>query len=313
MDRTVFGLCVCVLVLVGFIALNPRSSSDTECQGNVLRLMHELETQQTSASCEPCATAAQVQTPASEVSTECESEMRVCRAELTTLQRDMDALKAKCKRLDTTTPATTENVPITREASTISKQQHQFTLISFNILEGGRPNRLEAITQWISSQRPQAVVLTECNGFTETSLRALAAKWGHNHSRIALTSSGFLVSLTSQYPFAKEPIVHLQHFRHALIEATIDVPINGPATRHLTIFGLHLTPAAGSERLLEAQRVVELVKPYLQEWALVAGDFNSLSSKDSAEYRNSMLEHISNPNSNVNDQHSAEDAKVTCL
>lgn len=172
-----------------------------------------------------------------------------------------------------------------------------FSLVAFNILEGGRDGRLDAIAAWLAAQRPDVTVLTECNGFTATSLASLARGWAHEHSVLAVTASGFHVAITSRYAFASAPSIELSRMRHAVVTARIAFPF-GP----VTIMGMHLTPARGDERLAEARLVVQLLEKLAPgERVLLAGDFNSLSSVDAAAYAASKLQHIATDAAHASD------------
>lgn len=136
----------------------------------------------------------------------------------------------------------------------------RFSMMTFNILEGGRPakpkaqGRLEAIRDWIRSQDLDLVLLNECNGFTEESIKELARAWGHNHVAFGNAASTFHVALTSRYPFVDPPLWVTQGFRHGLMVARITFPFG-----ELLAMATHLTPASGSERIKEAEFIANYV------------------------------------------------------
>lgn len=141
-----------------------------------------------------------------------------------------------------------------------SETSVRFSMMTFNILEGGRParpkarGRLEAIRDWIRSQDVDLVLLNECNGFTEESTKELAKAWGHAHVAFGNAASTFHVALTSRYPFVDPPLWITQGFRHGLMVARIAFPFG-----ELLAMATHLTPASGSERMKEADFIANYV------------------------------------------------------
>lgn len=158
-------------------------------------------------------------------------------------------------------------------------------VISFNVLEGGRPGREEAIGHWIGSQQPDVVGLNEMNGWTRESLTEFAGRhWGHQFVLLAQTRSGFHVALTSRFPM-EDPSIDVEHFQHACVSATI---------RGLRFSALHLRPDSGTARLQEVsflQTLMDASGRQQQPWILL-GDFNSLSPLDEMVYKGTHLDHI---------------------
>jgi endonuclease/exonuclease/phosphatase family metal-dependent hydrolase len=139
----------------------------------------------------------------------------------------------------------------------------EFSVLTFNILEGGRASdlnpaekdRLSRIRAWIKSKNADLVFLNECNHFTLQSTREMAKEWGHDHVVFGKATSGFHVVLTSRYPFVDKPLVVTQGFRHCFIVARVAFPFG-----EVTAMATHLTPSIGSERLQEARFIAGYVR-----------------------------------------------------
>jgi exodeoxyribonuclease-3 len=161
-------------------------------------------------------------------------------------------------------------------------------VVSFNILEGGR-GRIGKISHWIHKMKPDVVGLSECNGFTELSLKNLALRWGHNYTVLGEAKSGYHVALTSKFPI-EEVVVDNKTFLHCAVSGLI----NG--FRFLTT---HLRPNDPEKRLAEANEIE------IKGTSVIMGDFNSLSPLDQKVYQASHLEHIAKGTG-----HQGKDAKL---
>ena len=164
-------------------------------------------------------------------------------------------------------------------APSSGRPARKLVAISFNMLEGGRGGRLNLLAAWIATQAPDVVGLNEANGLTAETLRTLARKWGHEHSLLAQTKSGFHVALTSKLPMHDQD-VDVTHFRHAAVSARVD---------GILFVATHLVPDTGDGRLLE----IHHLKPLLQKGpTVIMGDLNSLSRRDDDSYSETNLKHI---------------------
>lgn len=239
----------------------------------------------------------------------CAADLRACQARLADALAGASTASATIASRSTLTetPPTTPSwtaapEPPTTSATSAPAASLGVTLVSWNILEGGR-ERMAGIAAWLRSVAPDVVVLTECNGHTHASLAALALRgWQHPHVAFGQATSGFHVAVTSRYAWARAPLVQASPtFRHAAVTVFVALPRGGT----LTVVGTHLTPAPGDERLLEANWLAAHVAA-LPGWLLVAGDLNSLSSRDAAHYSSSQLGHIASGDAHG---HSELDAK----
>jgi endonuclease/exonuclease/phosphatase family metal-dependent hydrolase len=151
------------------------------------------------------------------------------------------------------------------------------TVMSFNILDGALgygEARWEAILLLVEEQRPDVLVLCECNGFEAggaTQLQELERRLGLRGS-LALAATGYHVGIFARdaHWISAKP---LHGFYHAALRAKLLI-----AGEPLTVVGAHLCPFSAQIRLGEAEILANDAKP--DERVLLLGDLNALSPLD---------------------------------
>ena len=165
------------------------------------------------------------------------------------------------------------------------------TAISFNVLEGGRGGREQAIVAWLVAQKPDVVGLNELNDWSESRLKSAAEKWGHSYVVFGQARSGFHVALTSKYPIERAA-VDAARFRHAAVSGSI---------KGIRFIATHLAPNSGQARLQEVAHLSTMIAK--GEPTVIMGDLNSLSEVDDPVYTETHLKHIASSK-----KHSGRDA-----
>lgn len=139
-------------------------------------------------------------------------------------------------------------------------------ILSYNIRFGGR-GREERIAAVIARAEPDLVVLQEATDTRVvdrlrelTSMEHMAAKQKH--------SVAFL---------SRTPVKRYQWHYHARLErAVLEIDLDGAR-----VFGVHLRATHGNYmergRMREVRAILDLVKPYENEFHLLTGDFNTLA------------------------------------
>lgn len=147
-------------------------------------------------------------------------------------------------------------------------------VLSYNILEGMKTDTSKGkqlFVEWVKDKNPDVLALQECNGFTQLTLEALAATYGHNYA-VIVKENGYPTGVTSRYP-----IVNIRKVNENMTHGFITASING-----YNFCILHLNPHKHLKRRSEIAQVLETLR--LQHgdknW-LMMGDFNSLSPLDS--------------------------------
>jgi endonuclease/exonuclease/phosphatase family metal-dependent hydrolase len=151
------------------------------------------------------------------------------------------------------------------------------TVMSFNILDGGLSygeGRLDGVIEIVNQQRPDVLVLCECNGFELSGserLYEVERRVGMRGS-LALATTGYHVAAFARdatWVSAKP----LKGFYHAALRVKLVV-----AGEPLTVVGAHLCPFSAQMRLAEAEILAYEAKE--DECVLLMGDLNALSSLD---------------------------------
>jgi exodeoxyribonuclease-3 len=141
--------------------------------------------------------------------------------------------------------------------------------MTYNIRNGGRPDRLPALAAVIAQARPDILALQELRGFTSARLAGLAADLGmraHLAGSLFGQPVGILVGPAL-------PVVHSgrlrRPFHHGIPFVTVGTGL-GP----VTVVAAHLHPLSGGRRLREARWLADFARR--REPALLLGDLNSL-------------------------------------
>lgn len=155
--------------------------------------------------------------------------------------------------------------------------QKNFKILSYNTLKGFQSDSsVQAdFTNWVKKIDPEIVAFQEMNNFTQKKIEEFAANFGHKYAVLSKIE-GFSVALTSKYPIVNVQKV-VDNMHHAYLVANIN---------HINVIVLHLSPFSYLKRQLEVKEILaraDLVPK--NEMIIILGDFNSLSEKDSAAYK----------------------------
>ena len=178
-------------------------------------------------------------------------------------------------------------------------------IISYNIEYGMRADTTAGKTifsTWMRNQDPDIVCLQEANKFTQKSLEALAASYGHPYA-VLQKEKGFPTAITSKYP-----IVNIMKVENNMWHGFVMGTING-----YHIISLHLSPHRYESRQLDIDLILETIRqngPF-EKW-LIMGDFNSVSPVDAGKYAAFLrnIPFISVPTSSSSDGFSSASASL---
>jgi exodeoxyribonuclease III len=139
--------------------------------------------------------------------------------------------------------------------------------MTYNLLTGGRPGRLDAIVEIIRTQRPDVLALQELQGFDRAALDRLATATGLA-AYLARSRSGQPVAVLVR-PGATVTAARRVRgpFRHAAAELTVATD-RGP----LTVIGTHLNSYSRIWRLAESRALARRIDP--DRLTLLMGDLN---------------------------------------
>jgi endonuclease/exonuclease/phosphatase family metal-dependent hydrolase len=141
--------------------------------------------------------------------------------------------------------------------------------MTYNIRNGGQPDRLDAVVDVITAHRPDLLALQELRGFDQAALDRLATATGMA-AYLARSRSGQPVAVLVRAGGAVTAARRVRGpFQHAAAEVTVATD-GGP----LTVIGTHLCPYSGRWRLAEARALARRVDP--DGLLLLMGDLNSL-------------------------------------
>ncbi|MBV7529751.1 endonuclease/exonuclease/phosphatase family protein [Chitinophaga sp. sic0106] len=154
--------------------------------------------------------------------------------------------------------------------------QQPLKVLSYNILEGmvtDTTKGKQVFVNWIKELDPDILALQECNGFTQQSLEALAATWGHPYA-VIVKENGYPTGLTSKYPIAGIRKIN-ENMTHGFIMAKI---------KDYNIVVLHLNPHRYKKRRQEIAAIMDNIalEANKRNWILM-GDFNSNTPQE--QYR----------------------------
>jgi exodeoxyribonuclease III len=145
-------------------------------------------------------------------------------------------------------------------------------VLTYNIRNGGQPDRLGRIVEVVTAQRPDLLALQELRGFDRDlgrRMRAVAAATGMSPF-LGRSWFGQPVAVMVREP-ARVLDWHRVHrpFHHAAVEVTVATD-RGP----LTAIGTHLNPYSAGRRRWEARWLAARVRR--DRLMLVMGDLNTL-------------------------------------
>jgi exodeoxyribonuclease III len=159
------------------------------------------------------------------------------------------------------------------------KDSSELRVLSYNVWYGftKQPERKKKVIEYVKSLKPDIVSLQELNSYTEEKLAKDARSWGHPHSAL-LKTGGFPTGITSRFPI-KEISRTLEGYHHGLLSCK---------TGGVRVYVVHLHPGHWQIRHREVDLLIrELAKRDPSEKILLAGDFNTFSSRDRKQYEKS--------------------------
>ncbi|MDF7671491.1 endonuclease/exonuclease/phosphatase family protein [Orbaceae bacterium ESL0721] len=163
------------------------------------------------------------------------------------------------------------------------KSPKELKFISYNVYWGmkyDKTDEKEKFSEWAKKQDADVIAWQEMNHFTQEKLEKFAASYGHKYAVLLkedpTNENFFPVALTSKYPIINVNKV-IDNLWHGALYADI-------GNYHFIV--THMNPFWTSKRLDEINLIIDSVK-YSQDpkgkWIL-AGDLNSFSPADKAEY-----------------------------
>jgi len=159
------------------------------------------------------------------------------------------------------------------------KESSELRVLSYNVWYGftKQPERKKKLLEYVSSLKPDIVSLQELNSYTEEKLAQDARAWGHPHSAL-LKTKGFPTGITSRFPI-EEVSRTFEGYHHGLLSCK---------TGGIRVYVIHLHPGHWQIRHGEVDLLTrELAKRDPSEKILLAGDFNTFSSRDREQYEKS--------------------------
>lgn len=160
--------------------------------------------------------------------------------------------------------------------------QENLKLLSYNVLYGLQNNDTikSMYVDWVKQINPDIVAYQEMNDFTQKTLEAFAAEYGHSYAVLSKTE-GFPVALTSKYPIVNvEKVIDNMH--HAYLCANI----NG-----LNVVVIHFSPFSYEKRQKEVAEIIAKAKLFPQNSKVaIMGDFNAMAEIDAPNYSTEMLQ-----------------------
>jgi len=147
--------------------------------------------------------------------------------------------------------------------------------MTYNILNGA-VDTFEKVSNVISTEQPDILVINEANGFDldgESKLKSLSEIIDLPYHDLALCGDGgeYNVAILSREPLAG--VSHLDGFARAAIGIELTTKLGT-----VSLIGTHLSPFGEKERIAEIKRIIKAQEKY--DHKIVLGDLNSLSPKD---------------------------------
>ncbi len=160
------------------------------------------------------------------------------------------------------------------------------TILNYNAYHGfsGDADLEKSYVEWVKEIDPDIVAYQEMNQYSQNAIGELASNYGHPYAVIMNKEFGVPVThplaITSKFPIldVKRVIDNMWHgYMYANIEG-------------LHLFITHLAPFTLSDRKKDIRKIIAQVDLLPEdERIIIAGDFNSLSSKDSTFYGERLL------------------------
>ena len=164
----------------------------------------------------------------------------------------------------------------------------QLKIISYNVYNGMKLDESEGKQQyidWAKAQDADIIAWQEMNFFTREKLEKFAASYGHKYAVLLKESPDdpafFPVAITSKYPIVNVNKV-VDNLWHGALFADV-------GNYHFVI--THMNPFWTAKRIDEINLIIDSIK-YSRDpngkW-IIAGDLNSFSPADKADYDKSTL------------------------
>ena len=176
--------------------------------------------------------------------------------------------------------------PASSEPNHASGPAAKLRVLTYNVFVGFKDDakRHEQTVEWIAARQPDVVALQELNGYTEETLSKDARAWGHPHTKLCITQSGYHLGLTSRKPIENVHLIVKRGICHGMIHAQ---------TFGIDFFVLHLAPQSDEVRIPETEIVLAEIRGIQSapRPTILLGDFNSSSPLDADYFRQENKHH----------------------
>jgi exodeoxyribonuclease-3 len=168
-------------------------------------------------------------------------------------------------------------------------QQSDLKILSYNSLHGfnGDPVVKARYAEWLKKIDPDVIAYQEMIGYSKKDLADFGNLYGHKYSVIMSRESGVDVThplaITSKYPITDVKMV-LDSMWHGYLHAKV---------KGLHVVVTHMAPFTLKDRQKDIREIVEEMRRIPKnEPVLIAGDFNSFSEADSAQYDETLVKSL---------------------
>ena len=151
-------------------------------------------------------------------------------------------------------------------------------LLSYNVLEGAAPDRLEAVLEIIETANADVIAIQEAR-YWRRCRRDIFRQVGRRLGMPGLllrANSGFDLAVFSRLRILGHTNYGLDS---VLLHTAASVEIQSPGGRPLTLFVAHLRPDLPG-RAKEADLLLQWMAPYQEHYCAMCGDLNSLTPGD---------------------------------
>jgi len=151
-------------------------------------------------------------------------------------------------------------------------------LLSYNVLEGALPDRLQAALRVIESANADVIALQEARHWRKRRQEVF------RRVRRALGMRGVLAKANSGFDiavFSRLPVVGYVNYglETVFLHTAVSVDVRSARGQVVTIFVAHLRPDQPSRRR-EAELLLKWMRPYRARYCALCGDLNSLMAGD---------------------------------
>lgn len=165
-------------------------------------------------------------------------------------------------------------------------QKNEFKILSYNALHGFSADKqiVSKYVNWLKNIDPDLVLYQEMNGYSDEMMKNLSTSSGHKYYAIMNPENGYDVThplaISSKYPLEDVKMV-LDSMWHGYMYAKV---------KGIHVFVTHLAPFTLKDRQRDLAKILKHAQSLPQnEGVMIAGDFNSLSERDSSMYDDLLL------------------------